>query len=92
MYYYKNGIRYEAPDPTLEEIAAMQAVQAETEAEYWRTVDYDTAVSALIRERYSLDAELAINRQRDTKPDEFATHFSFCEECKQIVKQKKGIE
>ena len=91
MYYYKNGIRYEAPDPTPEEQLAMQAAQAEAEAEYWRTVDYDTAVSALIRERYSLDAELAISRQRDTKPDEFAAYYAFCEECKSKAKEKKGM-
>ena len=43
---------------------------------------YGARVSELIRERYSLDAELAILRQRDEKPDEYRAYFAFCEECK----------
>lgn len=43
---------------------------------------YGARVSELIRERYSLDAELAILRQRDEKPDEYQAYFAFCEECK----------
>ena len=43
---------------------------------------YGDRVSELIRERYSLDAELAILRQRDEKPDEYQAYFAFCEECK----------
>ena len=33
---------------------------------------YEQRVQQSIRERYSVDDELAILRQRDTKPDEFA--------------------
>lgn len=47
---------------------------------------YGARVSELIRERYSLDAELAILRQRDEKPDEYQTYFAFCEECKAKAK------
>lgn len=47
---------------------------------------YGARVSELIRERYSLDAELAILRQRDEKPDEYQTYFAFCEECKAMAK------
>ena len=43
---------------------------------------YGARVSELIRERYSLDAELAILRQRDEKLDEYQAYFAFCEECK----------
>ena len=43
---------------------------------------YGARVSELIRERYSLDAELAILRQWDEKPGEYQTYFAFCEECK----------
>ena len=46
-------------------------------------VSYDQLVSDLIRERYTIDQELAINRQRDTKPEEFQDYFDFCEQCKQ---------
>ena len=43
---------------------------------------YPNLVSRLIRERYSVDDEMAILRQRDTKPEEYKTYNAFCEECK----------
>ena len=43
-------------------------------------------ISVLIREKYSQDAEFAILRQRDTKPEEYAEYNTFCEECKAKVK------
>ena len=43
---------------------------------------YPNLVSRLIRERYSVDDEMAILRQRDTKPDEYEVYNAFCEECK----------
>lgn len=50
---------------------------------------YPNLVSRLIRERYSIDDEMAILRQKDTKPDEYETYNSFCEECK--AKARKEI-
>ena len=44
---------------------------------------YSELVSSYIRERYTLDAELAISRQRDTKPAEFAEYSAYCEACKE---------
>lgn len=44
-------------------------------------------INDLIREKYSLDEELAIQRQRDTKPEEFQKYFEYCEECKKRVKE-----
>lgn len=55
------------------------------------TVPYEEQVVALIRERYSSDDELAILRQRDSKPEEFEQYFNYCEECKAKVKQKLGM-
>lgn len=43
---------------------------------------YEERVEQLIRERYSLGAELAIQRQRETKADEFNEYYAYCEECK----------
>ena len=43
---------------------------------------YEERIISSIREKYSIDEELAIQRQRDTKPEEFAEYFTFCEECK----------
>lgn len=59
-------------DLTPEEVAAIQQP----------SINYEQLVSDLIRERYTLDQELAINRQRDTKPEEFKEYFDFCEQCK----------
>lgn len=43
-------------------------------------------ISALIREKYSQDAEFAILRQKDTKHEEYAEYNTYCEECKTKVK------
>lgn len=48
---------------------------------------YGAEVEKRIRKRYSLSAELAILRQRDTKPEEFAAYNAFAEECKAEVKK-----
>ena len=50
---------------------------------------YANLVSKLIRERYSVDDEMAILRQKETKPEEWETYNTFCEECK--VKAKEEI-
>ena len=44
---------------------------------------YEEQVVAKIRERYSVDDELAILRQRDTKPDEFEAYNAYAESCKE---------
>ena len=49
---------------------------------------YEERVEQLIREKYSLNQELAIQRQRDTKPEEFEVYFAFCEECKTKAKEE----
>lgn len=43
---------------------------------------YEERVVELIRIRYDVNAEFAILRQRDSKPEEFAEYNSYCEECK----------
>lgn len=48
--------------------------------------EYVARVHDLLRIRYSLDAELAIHRQRDEKPDEFAAYYAYCEECKRTAR------
>ena len=47
---------------------------------------YEEHVEQLIREKYSINQELAIQRQCETKPSEFAEYFAYCEECKAIAK------
>lgn len=50
---------------------------------------YEERVEQLIRERYSLNQELAIQRQRDTKVDEFNAYYEYCEECKTKAKEEE---
>lgn len=47
---------------------------------------YEELVEQYIRKKYSINQELAIQRQRDTKIEEFNEYFSYCEECKQKAK------
>lgn len=49
---------------------------------------YESKVIQKIRERYSVNQELAILRQRDTKPAEFAIYNAYVESCKADVKQE----
>lgn len=55
------------------------------------TIDYPQLVEKKIRTKYSVSAELAILRQRDTKPEEFAEYNAFCELCKAEAKAELGI-
>ena len=48
--------------------------------------DYAERVVELIRQKYTINDELAILRQRDTKPEEFAEYNAFVEECKRKAK------
>ena len=47
---------------------------------------YEGMIIKRIRARYSVNQELAILRQRDTKPNEFAAYNAYVEECKAAVK------
>lgn len=49
---------------------------------------YEEIVVQLIREKYTIDDELAILRQRDSKPEEFAEYNAYCEECKTKAKEE----
>lgn len=53
---------------------------------------YKNRVSELIRARYSIDDEVAILRQRDSKPEEFDTYNSYAESCKQQAREELGYE
>lgn len=56
----------------------------------YENVPYEELVVQLIREKYTLDDELAIQRQKETKPDEWEAYFAYCEECKAKAKEKVG--
>lgn len=61
-------------------------------AEIKTTIDYPQLVESKIRTKYSVSAELAILRQRDTKPEEFAEYNAFCELCKVEAKTELNIK
>ena len=52
---------------------------------------YEQRVQQSIRERYSVDDELAILRQRDTKPDEFAAYYEYAEQCTAQAKKQMQL-
>jgi hypothetical protein len=52
------------------------------------SISYEKLVISKIRERYTIDQELAILRQRDTKPQEFAEYNSYVEQCKVEAKEE----
>lgn len=49
--------------------------------------DYEQLIVSKIREQYTINQELAILRQRDTKPEEFAQYNTYVEQCKIKVKE-----
>ncbi len=101
--YYLNGTEVERPlslvydnttyvPPTDTQLLAagyeIREVETETDPAASATLSYEARVVELIRIRYSVDDELAILRQRDTKPDEFAEYNAYCEQCKTQAKEE----
>lgn len=50
--------------------------------------DYENKIVRLIRQKYNINQELAILRQRDTKVEEYQEYFDYVEECKARVKSE----
>lgn len=99
--YYKDGKRVARPKslaingttyvpPTDEQLIAagyeIKVVEIPEPTPYVPT--YEERVVQLIREKYSMDDELAILRQRDSKPEEFTEYNAYCEECKIQAKEE----
>lgn len=49
-------------------------------------LSYKEQIIKKIRNKYSVDDELAILRQRDSKPEEFTEYFDFVENVKKSLK------
>ena len=62
----------------------------EVNPESWDKL-YESEIIHRIRKRYTVNQELAVLRQRDTKPDEFAEYNAYVEQCKEDVKEELGI-
>jgi hypothetical protein len=63
----------------------------EVNSESWESL-YESEIIRRIRNRYTVNQELAILRQRDTKAEEFAAYNAFVEECKSEAKKELGID
>ena len=48
--------------------------------------EYENKIVALIRKKYNVNQELAILRQRETKPLEYQEYYDYVEQCKKQVK------
>ena len=70
-------------DMTEEEVAELD----KAESDYWKSINYEEAVDNEIRKKYSASAEFAILRQKEEKPDEYASYYAYCEECKAFVRR-----
>ena len=75
-------------NPTIEQFKAQGWEEYTPPAPQPYQPSYKELVVMKIRERYSEDDELAILRQRDTKPDEFAEYNDFCEQCKAEAREE----
>ena len=83
MHYYKtnNGVVATVGVVDGEEITKEEFDSIANVAEEHK-LPYELRVVKRIREVYSIDDELAILRQRDTKPEEFAEYNAFVERVK----------
>ena len=53
---------------------------------------YENEIIRRIRKRYSINQELAVLRQRDSKPEEFALYNDYIEQCKAEIKAKMNFK
>lgn len=48
--------------------------------------EYPSYVAMRIHEKYSIDDEIAIIRQKEEKPEEYAAYYQYCESVKKEAK------
>lgn len=77
--FFKKGVL-----PTSDTVDMYEEV---TELPKYTEQEYKEKVRELIAERYTIEDEIALYRQKDRKLDEFLEYDSFCEECKIKVKE-----
>lgn len=65
-------------NPTDEQLEMRAKAAAESNKQY----RYERRVESLIRKKYTVSQELALLRQRDTKPEEYAEYNAYAEQCK----------
>ena len=52
---------------------------------------YPKLIVYFIRQKYSINDELALTRQKDYKPDEWNAYDNYCERCKSYAKELLNI-
>lgn len=82
-----NGCTYVPPTDEILIAAGYEIREVEIEESIAPILSYEERVVHFIREKYSMNDELAILRQRDSKPEEFAEYNAYCEECKTKAKE-----
>ena len=55
-------------------------------------ISVNEEIALVINSQYSIDAQIAILRQKDTKPEEYQAFFDFAEEAKRKVKESRPEE
>ena len=75
---YDGGLYFEGEEP----VKTQEIIEKE------KAEKYEEKIISKIRQKYSIDQELAILRQRDTKPKEFDEYNTYVEQCKLEVKQE----
>lgn len=73
MFVKSNGRLIVLPDPEPIEFSITEA-------------EYPSYVSSRIHEKYSIDDEIAILRQKNEKPEEYAEYYAYCESVKEEAK------
>lgn len=62
--------------------------QIQAELEFVKQQQYENLIVAKIRQKYNVNQELAILRQRDTKTEEFEEYNAYVEQCKAEAKKE----
>lgn len=88
--YYLNDVEVSqeeaiklVPISITEEVVLLREMTEEEKNNY-----YEELIISKIRQRYNINQELAILRQKDTKPLEYQEYFDYVEACKQEVKNE----
>ena len=83
-------------NPTIEQVLAdgWGEYTPPTPEPYVPTLEevYKQRVVELLHERYDINDELAIQRKRDSDPEEFDRYYQYVEDCKQQAREELGIE
>ena len=84
-------IEAQAEREEVEEIQVYIPFTSEEQEDYNRS-KYEQLVESKIRERYTLSQELALLRQQESKQDEYAIYYAYCEQCKIEAKSELNID